>query len=51
MDLAGSERLKASKTSNANETGKINVSLFTLGKVRAQPANLVVCSPRPRPSL
>ena len=35
MDLAGSERLKESKSKGVmiKETGKINKSLFTLGKV------------------
>eukprot|EP00741_Cyanophora_paradoxa_P005961 tig00000955_g5779.t1 len=33
VDLAGSERLKDSKAENGLETGSINKSLFTLGKV------------------
>lgn len=33
MDLAGSERLKKSKATNEKETGAINKSLMTLGKV------------------
>ena len=35
MDLAGSERLKESQSEGimAKETGQINKSLFTLGKV------------------
>jgi hypothetical protein len=36
VDLAGSERLKATRSANSGETGKINVSLFTLGKVGRQ---------------
>jgi hypothetical protein len=39
VDLAGSERLKASKSEGTTlkETGAINKSIFTLGKVRNIP--------------
>lgn len=45
VDLAGSERLKESKSVGemVKETGNINKSLFTLGKVYCAPPSSTTC--------
>ncbi len=52
VDLAGSERLKDTNNANKEETGSINKSLFTLGKVidfSTNPNTLTPEHPNPQP--